>query len=285
MSPFVAPGTQVLLGTLVPVAGVASGTVALPPATTGIQIVSGAGATNITVVGAVSGASYYNGTPPLVGNVVALVNYAVDPSVEVTVTNSASNSYVTTAPLGFATAALGQTQGGASEMQLIQSQVLGAAAPSVTFSSIPATFTNLLLKAVGRSTAATENDYWLLRLNGDTSASYYVAFFGQASSAFIGGNQNDPATGMWFQSLTGANATAGVPGTLEAEIPFYSLSTFQKAVRARCGYIDLVAAGTDSREEVCDGLWTSTSPVSAISLSLGSGANFVVGSAFALYGY
>ena len=96
--------------------------------------------------------------------------------------------------------------GGGGGLTLIQSQVLGSPAASVTFGAIPGTFTHLRPVFTARSSTAQEavNDKPILyvQMNGDTAANYNAAF----NIANTGGNSS---------GAIGTGATAGLIGTAD----------------------------------------------------------------------
>jgi hypothetical protein len=149
---------------------------------------------------------------------------------------------------------------------LIASNTLGSAASTVTFSSIPATYTDLVLVVGGKQTVATNTNF---RINGDTGNNYSdTGLTGNGSTATSGRNSNQPY--FWF----------GVMGTDQSVATFhimdYANTTTNKTVLHRMsnagGYVQAFV-----------GLWRSTSAVTSVTLLPNSG-NFDTGSVFRLYG-
>jgi hypothetical protein len=75
--------------------------------------------------------------------------------------------------------------------EAIATQTLGSAAASVTFSSIPGTYTDLVLVVAGTLTTGTENI--VMQFNGDTGSNYSVTSLlgdGSTASSFRSSNIN-----------------------------------------------------------------------------------------------
>jgi hypothetical protein len=151
----------------------------------------------------------------------------------------------------------------------IATQTLGSSAATVTFSSIPSTYTDLVLVVAG---TASGGDDILMQFNSDTASNYsYTILYG---------------TGSVAGSVRGSNGTSilvdyyGAMGTGQnnriIQINNYSNTTTNKTSLVRANN---AASGTDA----IVGLWRSTSAINAIRLFMGT-ATFATGSTFSLYG-
>ena len=146
---------------------------------------------------------------------------------------------------------------------------LGGTDASVTFSSIPATYRDLVLVING---SITNYDYILLRYNGDTGSNYpYVDFIGDGSGVY-----SNSAT------LTGArvgrmSTTAGVISNLVAQIMDYSDTSKHKTTLARGTSPDEMTIGVASR-------WANTSAITSVTALTLSGESFESGTTLSLYG-
>lgn len=154
----------------------------------------------------------------------------------------------------------------------IATQTLGSTAASITFSSIPSTYTDLRLVLVN-TTSTAANLY--MRFNSDTSTNY--------SSTHVAGNgssvNNARYTNLAYARLfdTGATSTT-VPTMVEIDIFSYNGSTNKTTLCRFSG--DLNGSGaTDSSVS----LWRQTSAISTI-LLYPSGGTFSVGTTATLYG-
>lgn len=155
----------------------------------------------------------------------------------------------------------------------IATQTLGSPAASVTFSSIPATYTDLILviQAAGATTAIDCR----LQFNGDTGANYsYTYLTGNgtaASSARVTG-----ATYAQIEYNGSPSATLGATTTI-AHLLNYSNTTTNKTVLSRSN--NATAQGTD----LVVGLWRSTVAINSI-LIIPNLGNWAIGSKFTLFG-
>lgn len=152
----------------------------------------------------------------------------------------------------------------------IATTTLGSAAASYTFSSIPSTYTDLVLIANISSSSASAGVNGSIRLNGDTGSNYSeTALEGDGSTA--SSFRNSSQTSIPYMMVYGTD-----PGTQILHFQNYSNSTTYKTVLARenfaSGYLRAVV-----------GLWRSTSAINSIELIAGS-VNFASGSTFTLYG-
>lgn len=152
---------------------------------------------------------------------------------------------------------------------LIEGQTLGSAQAAVTFSSIPATFTDLVL--VTQHTCATgTNNQLAIRPNSDSTAIY--------SRTYLTGDGTTAASGR----QTAENAIFTTYATSNTDITIstnhfedYANTTTFKTVLSRSGN----PSGT--RGQVS--LWRSTAAISSIYIYPYSGT-FATGSTFKLYG-
>jgi len=151
----------------------------------------------------------------------------------------------------------------ASTYTPIATTTLGSTSASVTLSSIPSTYTDLVVTI---TTTTTGDLTW--RINGDTGTNYsQTAIYGY--SAFGSARQSN-ATSHWLNYGTnGGNFLALI------QLNNYSNTTTYKSSLLRDG-------ANGSTTDVMVGLWRSTSAIN--SLTFISGSNFAVGSTFTIYG-
>jgi len=155
----------------------------------------------------------------------------------------------------------------------IATTTLGSAAATITFSSIPATYTDLRFTWVGTSSVDVVS--FFMRFNSDTGSNYSNTILsGSGSSAFSSRNTN----------LTYGNLppTGGISSTIPTfttvDIFFYAGFTFKTWLDT--GQDDRNGSGYVTRDV---GLWRSTSAITSITLSPSSG-NFNAGTTATLYG-
>ncbi len=142
---------------------------------------------------------------------------------------------------------------------------LASTATSITFSSIPATYRDLVLVLNGKSTGAAETR---IRLNGDTTSNYYYVRMGGSS----GGAFSDDSTTNYL-SVAVADTTEGFQAMVQ--LMDYSATDKHKTVierTQRSGLGEVFAIG---------GRWASTSAVTTIQVY---NPTFAVGFTASLYG-
>ncbi len=153
----------------------------------------------------------------------------------------------------------------------IASQTLSAAAPSVTFSSIPQGYTDLVV-VVNAICASGSTDVTSLQYNGDTSSGLY------SSTRLVGNGStinSDRQTGANFIAAGLINST--VRNSDIYQIQNYSNATTFKSCIARAGV-------ADNQTRVTVGLWRNTNAITSLTISHASSINFSSGSTFSLYG-
>lgn len=149
----------------------------------------------------------------------------------------------------------------------IASTTLGSNQSDITFSTIPGTYTDLILVVNGYQTV---DDNVFLQFNGDTGANY--------SATILYGN----GTTVTATRLSGSNEIrlGGIGnsdrGNAIYSIQNYSNNTTNKTVLGRTNF-------PSSLVQTRVGLWRNTSPITSVKVGSLSG-NFVSGSTFSLYG-
>jgi hypothetical protein len=161
---------------------------------------------------------------------------------------------------------------------LISSNVLASSAASVTFSSIPATYTDLVLRISARTDSgstftvyvqpnATASGYSWIRLRGNGSAASSAA--GTATRGYLNSDSADDL-----------NATANTFGSMEFYLPSYTASQYKPA--SNFGVFETNA--TAANMSATAGLFSNNTAVSSLVIQSDSGVNFVSTSSFYLYG-
>jgi hypothetical protein len=154
----------------------------------------------------------------------------------------------------------------------ISTQTLGTAVATVTFSSIPASYTDLVLIANSSTTTVGSSEINILRFNSDSTSSY--------STTTLGGNGSSAQS---FRSSTtyiraGRNTANGesyfVPNKIQI-MNYANTATYKTAIAQ--------GPEADAYVEVEVGTWRSNSAITSVSLTAGLN-NYKVGSTFTLYG-
>lgn len=166
-----------------------------------------------------------------------------------------------------------------SSRQLISSQVLGSTTATVTFSSIPGTYKDLILKISAR-TGRTDPDYILLTFNSDTTSSgttYSDTYMLGSGSAATSGRDSSGAT-IYDVGIPGVNQTSNTFSSTEIYIPSYTASDNKPFSSFSVTENNATAADI----WVGANLWKNTAAITQINMKAVS--SFVAGSSFYLYG-
>ena len=161
----------------------------------------------------------------------------------------------------------------------IQTVTLASNQASITFSSIPATFKHLQIRALSRTTRAITNDTLGVTFNSDTVASNYArhVLYGDGASAGAVGTTSNNDIG----TTAGASCTSGVFGANVIDILDYTNTNKYRTVRYLAGF-DNNGSG---QVRLGSTLYLGTSAISTILIDAAAGGgNLAQYSSFALYG-
>jgi hypothetical protein len=151
----------------------------------------------------------------------------------------------------------------------IATNTLGSATGTITFSSIPSTYTDLVLITSTKYTSTAS--HCLLQFNSDSNTNYSNTFlYGDGSSALSGRQINTTAS-----FIGRANTTEFGLGV--THIQNYGNSTIFKTVLSRGNL-------ASSLTIVYSGLWRNTNAITSLSIVGNAGDTFTTGSTFTLYG-
>ena len=179
-----------------------------------------------------------------------------------------------------------QAGGGSGSMTQISNQLLGGAAASVSFTSIPGTYHQLVFYIVARCSGATADDHLSIQANADTGANYGYQYNVAVATTVSAGSQGasgvaTPLTGDLSCASTWANGAS----TFEVTIPQYSDTTFTK--QASIISQSVIGTGFGTAAFVVGNwywLWNNTAAITQITFKVAGGSNFITGSHFTLYG-
>ena len=162
----------------------------------------------------------------------------------------------------------------------IATTTLGGTTATITFSSIPATYTHLQIRIMSRSTRSATGDYIAMQFNADTGSNYaYHGLDGNGSSASAFGLATQ--TFMDVERAAAATATASVFGVSVVDILDYANTNKYKTMRSLGGFDN----NGDGSITLTSGLWQNSNAVTSITLKAQGGtSSFVQYSSFALYG-
>lgn len=166
-----------------------------------------------------------------------------------------------------------------STYTLIASNVLGSSAASVTFSSIPSTYTDLVLRISARADTTGPKNLGFT-FNTDTSTNYSQTYVQGDGSAASSGRFSTQATNRVMNAITGTDYTSNTFGSVEIYIPDYLSS----ANKPNSAFGTTENDSTSSTISATANLWRGTTAINQIVLALGGGGNFISTSSFYLYG-
>ena len=163
----------------------------------------------------------------------------------------------------------------ANTYTLIEAKTIGTAVASVTFTSIPQTYTDLLLRVSARNSAGSTG----IQIEFNASATGYTnrRLFGDGSGV------TSDAPGLNYISNTmidDSGYTASTFGNGDIYIPNYTSSNYKSV--SIDGVTENNATGALSMFTA--GLWSNTAAITAVKLTAESAGNFVINSTFYLYG-
>jgi hypothetical protein len=175
----------------------------------------------------------------------------------------------------------GGAGGGGTSYESIATATGTGSSSTITFSSIPSTYSSLQLRISGK-VSGTSIDNLNIIFNSDTGTNYkdhYLMGDGSAASSGSTGNPNAIALG---NALAGSNAAqTSINSAVIIDLIDYASTTKNKTLRAFFGE-DINTANTNYRVTLASGLWLSTAAVSSITFTCAS--NFTTAASFSLYG-
>ena len=161
----------------------------------------------------------------------------------------------------------------------ISTQTLGTATATVTFSSIPQTYTDLICVMEGRGSRADFDDEVKIQLNSDTASNYSTTIL--SGSGSVAGSSRASNSAFVIGRITSASATASNRSNIIININNYSNATTYKTVLLRLN--EPPSGGADDGVTLNAGLWRNTAAITTLTLTTTSG-NFNSGCTFTLYG-
>ena len=157
-----------------------------------------------------------------------------------------------------------------------QSVASGTAA-SLTFSSIPSTYTHLQVRGIIRTDAGSNNWDLRIRMNSDSGSNYARHSVRGEGSASGNAEGQASQTYMWLDRA--ASGDANIFSGIVIDVLDYANTNKYKTMRGLSGN-DRNGSGIIA---LSSGLWMSTTAINSLTFTLGSG-NFTQYSTLALYG-
>jgi hypothetical protein len=161
-------------------------------------------------------------------------------------------------------------------MQVIQHQELASSQASITFSSIPQTYTDLCLVLSLRSNRASQNDYAGVQPNGLTANQSLRLLFGTGSSA-----GSDAGTARIYAIVNGDSATASTFSNSSVYFTNYTASS------AKSVSVDSTneTNATGVLMGIAAGLWNDTAAITSLTIvPISGGTTWLQYSSATLYG-
>ena len=165
---------------------------------------------------------------------------------------------------------------------LIASNTLSSSAASVTFSAIPSTYTDLVLKFSARASGSGSLAGLAIKFNGSTTNIYSNTNLFAYSSSGTSDRTSNASNIPQMDNITDGGGTANTFSSNELYIPNYTA-----AINKPTSLSSVVEKNTSSNFEwlvyTGAGLYRDTTAISSIALTTNAGS-FVSGSTFWLYG-
>lgn len=154
----------------------------------------------------------------------------------------------------------------------IQSTTLGSAQANVVMSSIPSTYTDLILISVGSFSGTPGIGSIYAQFNSDSATNYSTTIlYGDGSSALS--TRESSQTAVRVGQMTHSVVTNSI-----AQIQNYANATTYKTVLSRANI-------SDTRVVAQVGLWRKApEAINSITITNNTGQNFAAGCTFSLYG-
>lgn len=151
----------------------------------------------------------------------------------------------------------------------------GSSTTSYTFTSIPSTFTDIVLIGSTKLTSGgAGNDS--IQLNGETSSSYYsfTIMYGTGSTA---GSYRRSSSGTPYSGIVIDDTTSSEYNTINFNLMNYSNTSVYKTIVGRYGVVGSTVGATV-------GLWQKTEAINSIKINAGGVGTWAADTTFTLYG-
>ena len=168
----------------------------------------------------------------------------------------------------------------------IATTTLGSATSTVTFSSIPADYTHLQIRASYQTSRVTYPlDKIFIRFNSDSGSNYSCHNLKSDGSSASSGAENSTQIVDADSSSTTAASGGLVFGPLIMDILDYANTNKYKTILMLKGFdTNGTVSGYGGRVGLISGNWRSTSAITSITFTVDNAANYSANSKFSLYG-
>jgi hypothetical protein len=189
-----------------------------------------------------------------------------------------SNSGIKTGILKYDSMLAGNAAYDPAATWLIQRITAVGTETSITFSSIPTTYTSLQVRFMSRRNGAGSHQIYLRPNSDSTTNKAYHRLSGNGTAASAAGVASNSR--IYISDGTSDDNTAGIFGVGIVDIHDYNSSTRNKTTRHFAGY-DLNGSGV---VYLTSGLFNTTTAITSLQFEFG-GDTLDAGSTFALYGF
>lgn len=148
----------------------------------------------------------------------------------------------------------------AATYEPIATTTLSSAASSITFSSIPSTYTDLRIVLVATASAG----YPKLQFNSDTATNYSETYLRGDGTSATSSRQSNVAQ-LYLDGL-GSGISSTIPMLYTVDIFSYAGSTYKTALWVKSGDTN---GGGETMSNV--GLWRSTAAITTVTITESSG--------------
>lgn len=170
----------------------------------------------------------------------------------------------------------------ANTYTLISSNELSSSAASVTFSAIPSTYTDLVLRYSARTNEAAIYNDTKVTFNGSTASNYSVILL-YGTPTDVSSLRSSNAANLGRNYIDGANATSNTFASGEIYIPSYTVSQ-NKPISGFSVVENNSSTAYGNLIATIAGLFRDTTAISSITMAAQGSTQFVSGSSFYLYG-
>ena len=149
-----------------------------------------------------------------------------------------------------------------STYTLITGETIGSSAASYTFSAIPSTFTDLVVRVSGRYDSALVYGSIEMRLNSDSAGNYSQTTLYGTGSAAVSATGSAQSAAIFQRQIVGDSATSNTFSNSEIYIPSYTSSAKKPISGFGVGENNATAASL----AVSANLWQGTAAITSIFL-------------------
>jgi hypothetical protein len=154
---------------------------------------------------------------------------------------------------------------------------------TVSFTSIPSTFTHLQIRAIARDTSAINDSYGAkLKINSDAGSNYASHYIAGNGSVVTTGSQGTSITPPNCMQTAGGGMSASIYSAIIIDFLDYKNTNKYKTVRVLTGIEPNSTTGDTIALQTA--LWMNTNAITQIDITSDSGGNWTTDTQFALYG-